>query len=114
MILKPSDMSPANEAIVAKLVPQYLDSSAIRVITAGAQEMGHILERRFDHIFFTGGPNIAKIVHAAAAKHLTPVTLELGGQGPAIVCKSANIELAAKRIAATKFMNAGQVSLVAP
>lgn len=78
-------------------------------MTAGPSEMGYILQQKFDIIFYTGSPGVAKIVSAAAAKHLTPVVLELGGQGPAIVCKSADIELAAKRVAAMKFMNAGQV-----
>jgi aldehyde dehydrogenase (NAD+) len=71
--------------------------------------MQYILEQRYDHIFYTGSPNVGKIVHAAAAKHLTPTTLELGGLAPAIVTASANIELSAKHIAATKFQNAGQV-----
>lgn len=73
--------------------------------------MGFILTHRFDHIFYTGSSTIAKIITSAAAKNLIPVTLELGGQGPAIVCKSANIDLTAKRIAATKFLNAGQICL---
>lgn len=111
MILKPSDMAPACQDLMMELIPQYLDSDAIRCVSAGPQEMQHILERRFDHIFYTGSGNIAKIVYTAAAKHLTPVTLELGGQGPAIVTPTANIDLSAKHIAATKFSNAGQVRL---
>ena len=93
-----------------EIVPKYLDPRAIRIVTAGPKEMGYILEQKYDHIFYTGSASVAKFIHAAAAKHLTPVTLELGGQGPAIVSRNANIDLAAKRIAATKFMNAGQVS----
>lgn len=91
------------------LVPRYLDSSAIVCVSAGPTEMGYLLAQKFDQIFYTGSPNVARIISTAAAKNLTPTVLELGGQGPAIVCKSANIDLAAKRIAATKFMNAGQV-----
>lgn len=110
MILKPSDVALASQALLMELIPRYLDQAAIRAISAGPQEMAYILERRFDHIFYTGSPNVAKIIYKAAAKYLTPCILELGGQGPALVCKSANIDLAAKRIAATKFTNAGQVS----
>ncbi|KAJ6105074.1 Aldehyde dehydrogenase C-terminal [Penicillium sp. IBT 16267x] len=111
MILKPSDMAPACQDLMMELIPQYLDSDAIRCISAGPQGMQHILERRFDHIFYTGSGNIGKIVYTAAAKNLTPVTLELGGQGPAIVTSTANIDLSAKHIAAAKFTNAGQICL---
>ncbi|CAI7639570.1 unnamed protein product [Penicillium palitans] len=111
VILKPSDVASATQDVLMEIVPQYMDQDAIRCVSAGPQEMGYILEHRFDHIFYTGSPNIAKIIHAAAAKHLTPVTLELGGQCPAIVAESADLDLAAKHIAVTKFMNAGQVCL---
>ncbi|KAJ5101201.1 Aldehyde dehydrogenase C-terminal [Penicillium angulare] len=111
IILKPSDMARASQDLLIELIPQYLDADAIRCVTAGPQEMQHILEHRFDHVFYTGSANIGKVVYAAAAKHLTPVTLELGGQGPAIVMPSANIELSAKHIAVTKFQNAGQICL---
>jgi aldehyde dehydrogenase (NAD+) len=111
VILKPSDVAVAAQDLLMEIVPKYLDPRAIRCITAGAKEMGYILEHKYDHIFYTGSAAVAKFIHAAAAKNLTPVTLELGGQGPAIVSKNANIDLAAKRIAATKFMNAGQVGL---
>ncbi|OOO15091.1 Aldehyde Dehydrogenase [Aspergillus oryzae] len=111
IIVKPSDVATACQDLLMEIIPKYLDTDAIRCISAGAKEMGYILEHRFDHIFYTGSAAVAKFITAAAAKHLTPVTLELGGQGPAIVCPSADIELAAKRIAATKFMNAGQICL---
>ncbi|KAE8371593.1 Aldehyde/histidinol dehydrogenase [Aspergillus bertholletiae] len=111
VILKPSDVATASQDLLMEIIPKYMDPDAIRCISAGAKEMGYILEHRFDHIFYTGSATVAKFITAAAAKHLTPVTLELGGQGPAIVCPSANIDLAAKRIAATKFMNAGQICL---
>lgn len=75
-------------------MPKYLDQRAIRVITGGPAEMSYILEKRYDHIFFTGSSKIARFITAAAAKHLTPVVLELGGQGPCIVTKSADIDLA--------------------
>ncbi|KAJ6179834.1 hypothetical protein N7519_010295 [Penicillium mononematosum] len=111
VILKPSDVASATQDVLMDIIPQYMDQDAIRCVSAGPQEMGYILEHRFDHIFYTGSPNIAKIIHAAAAKHLTPVTLELGGQCPAIVAESADLDLTAKHIAATKFMNAGQICL---
>lgn len=73
--------------------------------------MGLILEHEFNHIFFTGPSNVARYITAAAAKHLTPTVLELGGQGPAIVTKTTNVDLAAKRITYAKFFNAGQICL---
>ena len=109
VVLKPSDVAVACQDLLMEIIPQYMDREAIQCVSAGAQEMNYILEHRFDHIFYTGSANVAKFIYAAAAKHLTPVTLELGGQGPAIVSPSANIDLAAKRIAATKFAVAGQV-----
>ena len=111
MILKPSDMAQASQDLLMEIIPQYLDADGIRCVTAGPQEMQHILTQRFDHIFYTGSGNIGKIVYTEAAKNLTPVTMELGGQGPAIVTSAADIELSAKHIAATKFQNAGQVCL---
>ncbi|KAJ5945931.1 Aldehyde dehydrogenase C-terminal [Penicillium verhagenii] len=111
VVLKPSDMATACQDLMMEIIPQYLDPEAIRCVTAGPQEMGYILEHRFDHVFYTGSGNVGKIVYAAAAKHLTPVTMELGGQGPAIVTPTANIDLTAKHIAATKFQNAGQICL---
>ena len=111
-VLKPSELSPASEALLARLVPQYLDASAVRVVTGGAADTTALLEMRWDHILYTGNGSVGRIVMAAAARHLTPVTLELGGKSPVIVAKSANISLAAKRIALGKwFANAGQVCI---
>ncbi|KAJ5180020.1 hypothetical protein N7492_003230 [Penicillium capsulatum] len=109
LILKPSDLVPAVQDLLIELIPQYLDHDAIRCVSAGGQEMPYILEQRYDHIFYTGSARIGKVVHAAAAKHLTPTTLELGGLAPAIVTPAANIDLSAKRIASVKFTNAGQI-----
>jgi aldehyde dehydrogenase (NAD+) len=111
VVLKPSELAEASQSLLERLVGKYLDRSAIRLVTAGPAETGKILERRFNHIFFTGSSKVARFVTAAAAKHLTPVVLELGGQGPAIVTASANVDLAAKRIAYGKFLNAGQICL---
>lgn len=110
-LLKPSEHAPASEALVAKLVPQYLDNDAIRVVRGGIPETTAVLKERFDHIFFTGSVGVGRIVMQAAAKHLTPVTLELGGKTPAIVSKDANLDAAAKRIVWGKFYNAGQTCI---
>jgi aldehyde dehydrogenase (NAD+) len=113
VLLKPSELAPVTEQLLVTLVPKYLDQDAIRIATGEAENMTHILEHRFNHIFFTGSGTIARFVAAAAAKTLTPTTLELGGQDPAIVTASADINLAAKRIASSKYQNAGQICLTA-
>lgn len=110
-MLKPSELAENTQTLLQKLIPQYLDSSAIQIVTGGPEETGRVLSHKFDHIFFTGSSKVARYIAAAAAKHLTPVVLELGGQGPAIVTKSADLNLAAKRIAFAKFFNAGQICL---
>jgi len=102
---KPSELAPATSAELARLVPQYLDTG-VDVATA-------LLAARWDHIFFTGSTRVGRSVMAAAAPHLTPVTLELGGKSPAIVHRSAHLEAAARRIVFGKFVNAGQ-TCVAP
>jgi len=110
-MLKPSELAPISQALLVELVPKYLDESAIRVVTGGPAETGHILKHKFNHIFYTGGSKVGRIIAEAAAKHLTPIVLELGGQAPVIVTKSANIDLAAKRVAHAKLTNSGQVCL---
>src|SRR5258708_38264502 len=84
-ILKPSEHTPAVSAALAEIVPQYLDTAAFAVIEGAAAETQQLLDQGLDHAFFTGGPEIGKAVMGAAAKHLTPVTLELGGKSPVIV-----------------------------
>ncbi|KAI6377894.1 hypothetical protein MCOR25_002411 [Pyricularia grisea] len=111
VLLKPSDLSAHCERLLQELVPKYLDPRAIRVVTGGPAETAYMLEKRFNHIFFTGSTKIGRVVAAAAAKHLTPTVLELGGQDPAIVHKTADIDYSARRIAYSKFQNAGQVCL---
>lgn len=96
---------------MADLIPKYLDDTAIKVVTGGIPETTSLLELKFDLIFYTGSPATGKIISQAAAKTLTPTVLELGGQGPVIVTKSANVDLAAKRIALSKYINAGQICL---
>ncbi|KAL4914307.1 Aldehyde/histidinol dehydrogenase [Aspergillus aurantiobrunneus] len=110
-LLKPSEVTSAVQQLFVDLIPKYLDSSAVRVVTGGAAETGRLLQRKFDHIFFTGSVPVARHIAAAAAKHLTPTVLELGGQCPAIVTSSADVEAAAKDIAWIKFLNAGQICL---
>jgi aldehyde dehydrogenase (NAD+) len=96
---------------LARLIPQYLDERAITVVEGGIDETTARLEQRFDHIFYTGNGRVGRIVMAAAGQHLAPVTLELGGKSPVIVDQSANLEVAAKRIAVGKFAIAGQACI---
>jgi aldehyde dehydrogenase (NAD+) len=110
-VLKPSEHTPAVSAQLAKLVPQYLDSDAFAVVEGAAAETQEILDQGLDHCFFTGGPEIAKHVMAGAAKHLTPVTLELGGRSPVIVAADADIRVAARRVAYAKSINSGQTCI---
>lgn len=106
--MKPSELSPNTSKLLAELVPQYLDSEAVRVVEGGPKETGELLKCPFNHIFYTGGGHVGKIVMRAAAEHLTPVTLELGGKSPCFVDRTADINVAARRIAWGKFTNAGQ------
>jgi aldehyde dehydrogenase (NAD+) len=112
-VLKPSEIAPATAAAVAEHLPRYLDGRAVSVVTGGVPETTELLRLPFDHIFYTGNGNVAKIVMRAAAEHLTPVTLELGGKSPVIVAADADVDVAARRIVWGKFVNAGQ-TCVAP
>ncbi len=107
-VIKPSEVSPACAETMARLLPEYLDPDAFSVVLGGAAETTALLEHRWDHIFFTGGPPVGKIVMMAAAKNLTPVVLELGGKNPSIVHSSADVRVAARRIVQGRFVNAGQ------
>jgi aldehyde dehydrogenase (NAD+) len=113
LVLKPSELAPRTAELVARLVPQYLDADAVAVVEGGASDTTELLRQRFDHIFFTGSARVGRVVMEAAARHLTPVTLELGGKSPAIVDATADVELTARRLAWGKFVNAGQ-TCVAP
>lgn len=110
-MLKPSEVALHTQNLVAELVPKYMDQSAIRVVTGGPVETAKMLEHKFNHIFYTGSSKVARHISAAAATHLTPMVLELGGQGPAIVTRNADVDVSAKRIALVKFLNAGQICL---
>ena len=113
VVLKPSELAPATSAAMARLIPQYLDPRAVAVVEGGVEDTTDLLAQRWDHIFYTGNGRVGRIVAAAAAEHLTPVTLELGGKSPAYVDASTDLATAAKRIAWGRFMNAGQ-TCVAP
>ncbi len=112
-ILKPSEHTPHTSAAIAKLINENFDPSFIIAIEGGIETNQALLAEKFDHIFFTGGTAIGRIVMEAAAKHLTPVTLELGGKSPCIVDGECDLDVAAKRIIWGKFYNAGQ-TCVAP
>ncbi|CAO2834503.1 unnamed protein product [Amaranthus hypochondriacus] len=112
VILKPSEVSPATSSLLAKYVGQYLDSSAIRVIEGAVSETSALLEQKWDKIFYTGNGRVARIVMTAAAKHLTPVVLELGGKSPVIVDSDVNLKITARRIIAGKWgCNNGQACI---
>jgi aldehyde dehydrogenase (NAD+) len=112
-VLKPSEMTPACSDLLAELVPRYLDPELVQVVMGGIPETTALLEERWDYVFFTGSTMVGKIVYQAAAKHLTPVTLELGGKSPCIVDAQLDLEVAARRIVWGKFFNTGQ-TCVAP
>jgi aldehyde dehydrogenase (NAD+) len=111
LVLKPSEVAPASSALMAELVPRYLDSEAIAVIEGDGAVSQELIAQGFDHLLFTGGTEIGRKVYEGAAAHLTPVTLELGGKSPVIVSKDADIKVAAKRIAWTKLINSGQICI---
>lgn len=110
-VVKPSAYAPATSAAIAKLISDTFPKEYITVIEGGRQQNAQLLEEKFDYIFFTGSVEVGKVVMEAASKHLTPVTLELGGKSPVIVDETANIKLSAKRIAFGKVTNAGQTCI---
>ncbi|SPF07377.1 aldehyde dehydrogenase family protein [Streptomyces sp. MA5143a] len=112
-VVKPSELAPATSAALARLLPLHLDPQAVAVVEGGVPETTALLEQRFDHIFYTGNGAIGRIVMAAAARHLTPLTLELGGKSPVVVEPGTDLATAARRIVWGKFMNTGQ-TCVAP
>jgi len=112
-ILKPSEVAENSMKAMAKIINENFPREYLFAVEGGVEEITGILELKFDKIFFTGSTKVGKIVYEAAAKNLTPVTLELGGKSPAIVAASANLEVAARRIVWGKFLNAGQ-TCVAP
>lgn len=112
-VVKPSELAPATSAALARLLPRYLDPRAVAVVEGGVAETTALLEQRFDHIFYTGNGTVGRIVMTAAARNLTPVTLELGGKSPVLVEPGVDLAVTAERIVRGKFLNAGQ-TCVAP
>ncbi|GHC85066.1 aldehyde dehydrogenase family protein [Streptomyces violaceochromogenes] len=113
VIAKPSELAPATSAVLARLLPAYLDTDAVAVVEGGVPETTALLAERFDHIFYTGNSTVGRIVLRAAAEHLTPVTLELGGKSPVFVDRDTDLAVVADRLTRGKFLNAGQ-TCVAP
>ncbi len=111
VILKPSELPSNTSRIMAELINAHFDTAFFHVVEGGIPETTALLEQRFDKIFFTGSPNVGRIVYQAAAKHLTPVTLELGGKSPAIFTENANLKMGVKRLIWAKFLNSGQTCI---
>ena len=111
VVLKPSELAPATSALMARLVPLYLDNEAIRVVEGAADVTQDLMSQGFDHALFTGGTEIGRKIMAAAAPTLTPVTLELGGKSPVLVLADADLDVTARRIAWTKLLNSGQTCI---
>ena len=110
-ILKPSELPAATSRAMARLINENFDPGYLRVIEGAIPETTALLEQRFDKIFFTGSPQVGKIVNRAAAEHLTNVTLELGGKNPAIFAPDASVDVGVKRLVWAKFINSGQLCL---
>jgi aldehyde dehydrogenase (NAD+) len=110
-VLKPSEITAHTSGVLARLVPRYLDPEAVALVEGAVPETTALLGERFDHIFYTGNGRVARVVMEAAARNLTPVTLELGGKSPCIVDDDVDLDVAARRIAWGKFLNAGQTCI---
>nr|XP_019963351.1 PREDICTED: aldehyde dehydrogenase family 3 member B1-like [Paralichthys olivaceus] len=113
VIVKPSEISAATANLIAELIPKYLSQDCYAVVQGGAEETKALLQNRFDHILYTGSQNVARSILQAAAVHLTPVTLELGGKCPCLIYGQVNLAATARRLVWAKYFNSGQ-SCVAP
>jgi len=111
VLIKPSEISAATAAVMAEIVPRYLDPDCVTVVQGGVPETTALLNQRFDYIFYTGSPTVGRIIGKAAAAQLTPCTLELGGKSPAYIDNSVDLEVAVKRLLWGKCQNAGQVCI---
>lgn len=109
VVIKPSENAPNSAVVIQRIIEAALDPSCYTVIQGGIPETQALLAERWDKIFFTGGATVGRIIAKAAAPHLTPVVLELGGINPAIITKSANPRLVARRLLWGKLMNSGQI-----
>ena len=112
-VVKPSEMTPQTSMVVQEILEEVFPPHYVKVIQGEKEVTSQLLDERFDYIFFTGSTKVGQIVYEKASKHLTPVTLELGGKSPVIIDDTSNLKVAAERIAFGKFMNAGQ-TCVAP
>ena len=110
-VLKPSELTPAVSSLLCSLIPRYLDPSAVICVEGAIPETTALLKEKWDFIFFTGSETVGRIVARAAAEHLTPVCLELGGKSPVIVDVGADLKLAARRVMWGKLINVGQTCL---
>ncbi|WP_281310403.1 aldehyde dehydrogenase [Flavobacterium flavigenum] len=111
VVLKPSELTPNTAGIIAKIIEKSFHINHVEVVQGGVEVSDQLLAKRWDYIFFTGSVPVGKIVAKAAAEHLTPITLELGGKNPCVIDQTANLKLAAKRIVWGKFINAGQTCI---
>lgn len=112
-VVKPSAYSPATSALIARILREAFEPGHVDVVLGGRAENTELLEQRFDYIFFTGSVEVGKLVQQKAARHLTPVTLELGGKSPCVIARDADLDVAAARVAFGKWLNVGQ-TCVAP
>uniref|UniRef100_A0A3B1KAN6 Aldehyde dehydrogenase 3 family, member A1 n=1 Tax=Astyanax mexicanus TaxID=7994 RepID=A0A3B1KAN6_ASTMX len=110
-VVKPSELSQNSSSLLKQLLPHYLDKEMYPVVTGGVPETQELLRQRFDHIFYTGNSTVGKLIMEAAARHLTPVTLELGGKSPCYIDKNCDIAVACRRITWGKFANCGQTCI---
>ncbi|KAM4627827.1 aldehyde dehydrogenase family 3 member A2a [Polymixia lowei] len=110
-VIKPSDVSPHSAKVMEELLPLYLDKDLYPVVTGGVTETQELLKQRFDHVFYTGSSTVGKLVMEAASRHLTPVTLELGGKSPCYIDKNCDLTVACRRITWGKFVNCGQTCI---
>lgn len=108
-VIKPSEFSPSSSALMAELLPKYLDPTAYAIVNGAVAETQALLDLRWDHILFTGSTTVGRVIAQAAARHLTPVTLELGGKSAVVVDSTCDIALAAKRVLWGKTQVGGQV-----
>ncbi|XP_068541628.1 aldehyde dehydrogenase family 3 member B1-like [Anas acuta] len=111
VVVRPSEITKNSKRLAVEVLPRYLDKDCFAVVTAGKQETTRLLENKFDYIFFTGNPAMGRIVMTAAAKHLTPVMLELGGKNPCYVSDNCDVQNVARRVAWGRFFNAGQTCI---
>ncbi|XP_071482132.1 aldehyde dehydrogenase family 3 member A2-like [Diadema antillarum] len=110
-VIKPSELSPATAELFEKVLPEYLDNDCYQVVNGDAAVATALLAQRFDHILYTGNTTVAKIVMAAAAKHLTPLTLELGGKSPCYIDRNSDLEISGRRATWGRFVNCGQTCI---